>query len=60
MKVEILSWNVRGLNWESRRELVRMLLKQWGADRLVLVETKLSGKIDNILQSIWSNRWVGA
>ncbi|KAG5606723.1 hypothetical protein H5410_028215 [Solanum commersonii] len=46
-----------GLNGENKRELVRKLLKQWGADIIVLVETKLNGHIDNILQSIWNNRW---
>lgn len=47
MRVRTLSWNVRGLNGENKREFVRILLKHWGADILVLVETKLSGQIDN-------------
>ncbi|KAG5617979.1 hypothetical protein H5410_017803 [Solanum commersonii] len=57
-EVKILSWNVRGLNGESKMGIVRKLLKQWEADVLVLVETKLEGSVDNILQSIWSNRWM--
>lgn len=37
----------------------RNLLEQLGADVIVLVKTKLEAPIDKILQSIWSNRWVG-
>lgn len=59
MKVKIVSWNVRGLNGDKKREFVRKLLHQWGVDIYVLVETKIEGSLDKSLPSIWSNRWVG-
>jgi len=54
-----VSWNVRGLNDERKRGVVRNLINQWSADVYILVETKLGGNIDRLIHSIWDNRWVG-
>ncbi|KAH0702388.1 hypothetical protein KY285_016666 [Solanum tuberosum] len=51
--------DVRGLNGESKRALVRNLLLQWGDDIHVLVETKLTRNDSNLYQQIWNNRWLG-
>lgn len=59
MRVKLVSWNVRGLNDENKRGLVRNLVSQWGAYIYVLVETKLTGNVSNLLHTIWNNRWVG-
>ncbi|KAG5616387.1 hypothetical protein H5410_016211 [Solanum commersonii] len=59
MKIKFVSWNVRGLNGESKRALVRNLLLQWGDDIHVLVETKLTRNDSNLYQQIWINRWLG-
>jgi exonuclease III len=42
MKPKILIWNVRGLNAIEKRLEIRGLLKEWKADIVCLVETKLS------------------
>ncbi|XP_059292232.1 uncharacterized protein LOC132045677 [Lycium ferocissimum] len=55
----MVSWNVKGLNKDRKRGLVRNLINQWVADVYILVETKLVGSVNNIIQSIWDNRWVG-
>ena len=52
MIVKNRSWNVRGLNGESKRGIVRKLLKQWEAD------TKLERSIDNIYKAFGvTNGW---
>lgn len=42
MNLKILSWNVREVNSEGKRGLVRTAMQQWRADIYVLVETKLT------------------
>lgn len=59
IKAKLISWNVTGINRDDKRDIVRKLLHQWGADIYILVETKLERPIDGVLQSIWSNRWLG-
>ncbi|KAG5579902.1 hypothetical protein H5410_050529 [Solanum commersonii] len=44
MKLQIFSWNVRGLNnMDTKRNLVRSRIQQEGVNIIVLVETKLRG-----------------
>lgn len=50
--VKIISWNVRGLNDEGKRDLVRNLINQWGADVYILLETKLKDNISSLIRSI--------
>lgn len=59
MKVKILSWNVRGVNSESKRGIVRTLIQQWGADIYVLVETKLTESKVYVFRQLWQKRWMG-
>lgn len=56
--VKIISWNVRGLNDKGKRDLVRNLINQWGADVYILLETKLKDNISSLIHSIWNNRWL--
>lgn len=41
MKVNLTSWNVRGLNKISKRKLVKSLTQRWKADIYCFQETKL-------------------
>jgi len=58
MKVNIISWNVRGLNDARKRLLIKSLLHNWKADVFCFQETKLQGDIREIIKDLWSNRWV--
>ena len=58
MKLKLLSWNVRGLNYPKKREILRNWLCNWKVDVVCLQETKLD-KVDwRLIQSIWGNRYV--
>ena len=52
MMVKIISWNVRGLNDEGKRDLVRNQINQWGADVYILLETKLKDNISSLIRNI--------
>jgi len=52
MKPKLLSWNVRGLNEMDKRLEIRGLLRDWRADIVCLVETKMA--------VISRERWCGA
>lgn len=54
-----MSWNVRELNEERKRGVVRNMINQWGADVYIFVETKLGGNIDRLIHSIWDNSLMG-
>uniref|UniRef100_M1BT70 Endonuclease/exonuclease/phosphatase domain-containing protein n=1 Tax=Solanum tuberosum TaxID=4113 RepID=M1BT70_SOLTU len=58
MKINIVSWNVRGLNDARKRQLIKSLLHTWKADVYCFQETKLQGDIRNIVRELWANRWV--
>lgn len=51
MKISILSWNVRGLN-EGKKGLIKILLKKWKYNGLVLRERKMEGDITNIARHV--------
>ena len=53
MKHKILSWNVRGLNEESKRLRVRNLLSLWKVDIVCLQETKISWFTPSLVHSLW-------
>lgn len=59
MKLKILAWNVRGLNREEKRNLVRSRIQQEGADIIVLVETILKGTVGSYIQQLGGKRWMG-
>lgn len=57
MKVNILSWNVRGLNRQRKRVLIRSMMNNWKADVFCFQESKLEGDIREIVKELWANRW---
>lgn len=57
MNLNIVSWNVRGLNCGKKRCMIRNMLRIWKADVVCFQETKLEGEIANIVKEIWGSRW---
>nr|XP_009767855.1 PREDICTED: uncharacterized protein LOC104218933 [Nicotiana sylvestris]XP_016468821.1 PREDICTED: uncharacterized protein LOC107791296 [Nicotiana tabacum] len=57
MKVNIVSWNVRGLNRQRKRVLIRSMMNKWTADVFCFQESKLKGDIREIVKELWANRW---
>lgn len=39
MKINLMSWNVRGLNNKGKRKVVKSLTHNWNADIICLQET---------------------
>ena len=58
MNVQIVSWNVRGLNDGANRTCIRNLLHSWKADIVCLQETKLESVSRGLIRSLWCCRYV--
>jgi hypothetical protein len=58
MNVQIVSWNVRGLNDGAKRTCIRNLLHSWKADIFCLQETKLESVSWGLTHSLWCFRYV--
>lgn len=58
MKVKLITWNVRGLNNQNSRVLIRNLLHKWRADVYCLQETKINNNIEEIAKQLGSCRWM--
>ena len=58
MNLEILSWNVRGLNNPQKRDMVNNLLKEWKCDVVCFQETKLDSVNSAVVKSLWSSPFV--
>lgn len=52
MKPKFLSWNVRGLNEMEKRLEIRGLLRDWRADIVCLVETKMAVISREVVRSL--------
>lgn len=50
MKLNIVSWNIRGMNCARKREVIKNIMKSWKADVVCFQETKVEGKIENIVK----------
>jgi hypothetical protein len=53
MNLNILIWNVRGLNEGRKRLKIRNLLSKWKVDIACLQETKLELLSNQLVQSLW-------
>jgi len=58
MKVKILTWNVRGLNNEASKNLVKTCLQKWKADVICLQETKVNKGVERVAFQLWPSRWM--
>lgn len=57
--IKVMTWNVRGVNNENKRRIIRSLLQQWSADVYFLVEIKLARAYTKLIKQLWFNRWMG-
>jgi exonuclease III len=58
MNLNIVSWNVRGLNDKDKRLRMRNLIRTWKADIICLQETKMAAINRRVIQSLWGNQHV--
>lgn len=58
MKLNIVSWNVRGLNSARKRVVIKNILKTWKQITSAFQETKVEGEITDIIREAWGNRWI--
>jgi len=58
MKVKLLTWNVRGLNDQNKRIMVKSLMQKWKADVYCFQETKISKEVEAMAKQLWSCRWM--
>jgi exonuclease III len=56
MKPKIIAWNVRGLNAFKKRLRIRGLLKEWKADIVCLIETKMGVINREVVRSLWGGQ----
>ena len=55
MSLQLLSWNVRGLNNPQKREVCKNLPKEWKCDVVCYQETKLSSLNSSVVRSLWGS-----
>lgn len=58
MKINIVSWNGRGLNDTRKRLIIKSMLHNWKTDVFCFQETKLQGDIRDMVGELWANRWM--
>lgn len=58
MNLNIVTWNVRGLNDGAQRIRVHNLLHLWKADMVCLQETKLEVVSKDLVRSLWRCRYI--
>ncbi|XP_016447882.2 uncharacterized protein LOC107772940 [Nicotiana tabacum] len=58
MEVKILSWNVRGMNDPNKRAIIKVGVREWGANLVCFQETKMEVLSDAIVRSVWGGSWV--
>ena len=58
MNLNLISWNVRGLNDGAKRTRICNLLHHWKADVVCLQETKLMTVTQGLVRSLWRCKYV--
>ncbi|KAG5577492.1 hypothetical protein H5410_057626, partial [Solanum commersonii] len=56
VKVNFVSWNVRGLNDPGKRLKINNMMYKWRVDAYCFQEYKLKGNIEEIIKDLWANR----
>ena len=57
MTLQLLSWNVSGLNNPRKREVCKNLLKDWECDIVCFQETKVSSTDVAFVRSLWGSHF---
>jgi hypothetical protein len=58
MNLNLISWNVRGLNDGAKRTRICNLLHHWKADVVCFQETKLTSVTQGLVRSLWCCKYV--
>ena len=58
MTLQLLSWNVRGLNNPQKREVCKNLLKEWKCDIVCFQETKVFSIDVAFVRSLWGSPFI--
>ena len=58
MILQLLSWDVRGLNNPQKREVCKNLLKEWKSDIVCFQETKVSSTDVAFVRSLWGGPFI--
>nr|XP_033516418.1 uncharacterized protein LOC117280782 [Nicotiana tomentosiformis] len=58
MEVKILSWNVRGMNDPNKRVIIKVGVREWGANLICFQETKMEVLPDATVRSVWGGSWM--
>ena len=59
MNLNIISWNVRGLNDTGKKFSISNLLRNWKPDLVCLQETKMEWISASIVQGLWGGSFMG-
>ncbi|RVW31016.1 LINE-1 retrotransposable element ORF2 protein [Vitis vinifera] len=57
MKLRLLSWNVRGANDNSKRRVIKAVIRSQRVDLFCLQETKIQTLSEGLVRSLGSGRW---
>ena len=58
MSLQLLSWNVRGLNNPQKREVCKNLFKEWKCEIVCFQETNLSSLNSSVVWSLWDSQFL--
>ena len=58
MKIEIISWNIRGANDRNKRKVIKALIRSQRADLVCLQETKIQDMSRGIVHSLGVGRFL--
>ena len=58
MKIRLLSWNVRGANDNSKRKVIKAMIRSQKVDLFCVQETKIKSMIEGLVRSLGSGRFL--
>ena len=58
MKLRLLSWNVRGANDNSKRKVIKAMIRSQRVDLFCIQETKIQAMTEGLVRSLGSGRFL--
>ena len=58
MKLRLLSWNVREANDNSKRKVIKAMIRNQRVDLFCLQETKIQSMSEGVVRSLGSGRFL--